>query len=207
VSLALWWFFVTTCVVADLTPGPAVMLVLSNGIKYGPRRTVATICGILSANALYFAISATSLGALLLSSYNLFFLVKWIGAGYLIYMGIRALLARGSALGLPSGSAVSERSTARLYVDGCLLQISNPKALLWFGAILPQFVDTRRAITPQIVLLGITGILLELPILLGYAFLAGRASTLEPRYATWTNRVSGIFLLGAGGGLALMRRE
>jgi homoserine/homoserine lactone efflux protein len=184
-----------------------VLLVASNGIKYGPRRTVATVFGILSSNALYFAISATSLGALLLSTYSLFFLVKWIGAGYLIYLGTRALLSRGSALRLPQGGAVFERSTVRLYVDGCLLQISNPKALLWFSAILPQFVDTRQAIVPQIGLLGITSILLEFPILLGYAMLAGRAARIEPRYAAWTNRVSGLFLLGAGGGLAMVRRD
>jgi threonine/homoserine/homoserine lactone efflux protein len=203
----LWWFFVTTCLVAALTPGPAVMLVVSNGLKYGPRRTVAAICGILSSNALYFAISGTSLGALLLSSYNLFFLVKWVGAGYLIYLGIRALLSGGTTLGLPQGGAVAERSVVRLYVDGCLLQISNPKALLWFGAILPQFIDTRRAIAPQIVLLGLTSILLEFPILVGYGMLAGRAARLEPRYAAWTNRISGLFLLGAGGGLAMVRRD
>jgi homoserine/homoserine lactone efflux protein len=88
----LWWIYALTCIAADLTPGPAVMLVISNAAKYGTRRTVATICGSLLANIFYFAICATSVGAVLLSSTNLFLAVKWIGAAYLVYLGIRSLL-------------------------------------------------------------------------------------------------------------------
>src|SRR5262245_20136479 len=97
-SWNLWWVFLTTSLVLDLAPGPAVMLVLSSSMRFGARRTIATICGILSANLVYFAISATGLGALLISSYNLFFLVKWVGAAYLIFLGLKALLSRGSEL-------------------------------------------------------------------------------------------------------------
>jgi homoserine/homoserine lactone efflux protein len=207
VDWGLWWFYVTTCVVADLTPGPAVMLVLSNAARYGPRRTVATISGLLLANIFYFAISATSLGALFLSSYELFSLVRWVGAGYLVYLGIRALWSRGLAQRVATDRGPADRSARRLFADGLLLQISNPKALLWFGAIVPQFIDAGQEIAPQVLVLGATGVLTELPTLLGYAYLAGRAATLPPRYATWTNRAAGVCLLGAGGGLAMMRRS
>jgi homoserine/homoserine lactone efflux protein len=207
VSWGLWWFFVSTCIVADLTPGPAVMLVISNSVKYGPRPTVATICGSLLANIFYFAVCATSLGALLLSSSELFVAVKWLGAGYLVYLGIRALLSRETVLGLPKATAFVERSKWRFFLDGVLLQLSNPKALLWFGAIVPQFIDPRQDIPLQVLILGVMGTVTEFPILLGYAFLGGRAATLGPRYALWTNRVSGLFLLTVGGGLAMMRRD
>lgn len=203
----LWWFYVSTCVLADLTPGPLVMLVVSNSAKYGPRPTVATICGSLLVNIFYFAVSATSVGALLFSSSEVFLWVKWIGAAYLVYLGIRALLSRESNFGIPTNSVPDKPSRRRLFWDGVLLQLSNPKALLWFGAILPQFIDPAQDIVPQILLLGATGCATEFPILLGYAVLAGRAAALGPRYATWTNRISGAFLLAAGGGLAMVRRD
>jgi homoserine/homoserine lactone efflux protein len=205
-SVNLWWFYLLTCIVADLTPGPAVLLVISNSAKYGPRRTIATICGSLLANILYFAICATSLGALLFSSGTAFLIVKWIGAAYLTYLGIRALVSRNSSLIVPTGAPYVERSAMRLGLEAIVLQLSNPKALLWFGAIVPQFIDPQRDIVRQIVILGATGTTTEFPILLGYAILAGRIATLSPEYGLWTSRISGLFLIGAGGGLALTRR-
>jgi threonine/homoserine/homoserine lactone efflux protein len=183
------------------------MLVISNAAKYGPRRTIATICGSLLANIFYFAICATSIGALLFSSAGLFLAVKWIGAAYLLYLGIRALISREPALTIPIDAAAADKSVTRLFLQGVGLQLSNPKALLWFGAIVPAFIDPQRDIVSQVVILGATGTTTEFPILLGYAFLAGRIATLGPRYATWTSRISGLFLIGAGGGLTMVRRD
>ena len=199
----VWWVFMTTSVVLDMVPGPAVMLVVATSLRYGWRAAVRTVLGILSSNALYFAISATSLGALLLASYNIFFLLKWIGAGYLVFLGWRALHSRASFL---ENSAAA--SAQRLYLDGCATQIANPKALVYFAAFVPLFLDRNLPVAPQLAILGSTSVFFEFFVLLAYAVLAGGSAALmrQPRYATWTNRVAGVVLIGAGGGMALLQR-
>ncbi len=190
-----WWIFVCTETVLCLTPGPAVLYILSSALKAGARKSVASNLGILSANAVYFAVSATGIGALLLSS-KLFLAVKWIGAAYLVVYGLRLIFGRHDAAQEPS---IVDPKSHHLFFGGFTLQISNPKAILFFAALLPQFLNPRSAIVPQIVILGLTSVVIEFMILLAYG-IAG--SSLTPRYARWTNRVAGGLLIGAGAGIA-----
>jgi threonine/homoserine/homoserine lactone efflux protein len=211
-SWSTWWLFAATCLVLDLTPGPAVLYVLSSALRAGARRSLASILAILSANSVYFAISATGVGALLLSSYRLFFAVKWAGAAYLVFLGIRTFAGHKSVVpcdAVPCDDAVPRGTSARrLFLDGFVVQMSNPKAILFFTAFLPQFIEPRRPLIPQVAILGVTSIMGEFAVLGGYALAAARASALarQPRYALWTNRISGSLLIGAGAGLAALRR-
>lgn len=208
VNWTTWWLFAVTETVLSLTPGPAVLFVLSSALRAGARQGVGSILGILTANTVYFAVSASSLGALLISSYRVFFAVKWIGAAYLVYLGARTILWHSEIL--PAGEpAKTGASAMRLFRDGFVLQMSNPKAIVFFSAILPQFIDPHRAVLPQIVILGLTSIICEFAVLSSYCLAAARASLLarQPRYAKWTNRIAGSFLIGAGAGLAALRRE
>jgi homoserine/homoserine lactone efflux protein len=199
---------VTTETVLCLTPGPAVLFVLSSALRAGARKGVASIAGILSANSVYYVLSATGIGALMIVSHDLFFTVKWLGAAYLIYLGLRALLGSESMLAKVENSP-TQFSGWRLLGDGFVLQMSNPNSIVFFTALLPQFIDPRRGIAPQMAILGVTSVAIEFSVLLGYALAAERASILarRPRYAAWTNRIAGMLLIGAGAGLATLRRN
>jgi threonine/homoserine/homoserine lactone efflux protein len=197
-----WWIFVCTETVLCLTPGPAVLFILSTALKSGVRKSLASNLGVLSANAVYFALSATGVGALLLSS-KLFLAVKWIGAAYLLILGLRLIFGHHDILPAVDEEA-ADAKPHRLFFDGFTLQMSNPKAIVFFSALLPQFLNPHAAIVPQVLILGLTSATIEFWILLGYGIAASRASKIasEPRYAKWTNRVAGSLLIGAGAGIA-----
>ena len=204
----VWLLFVMTEAVLSITPGPAVLYVLSQAMRRGPGKSVWASWGILSANALYFTLSATSLGAVIVASYKLFFLIKWLGAAYLVYLGLRSLFAKASVLSLPESRGES-RTGPRILRDGFFLQAANPKALLFFTAILPQFIDARRNVVFQILVLGISSFVVEFFVLSAYGQLAGRAlsAARSPRFEKLTNRVAGSLLIGAGIGMAGLRNS
>jgi homoserine/homoserine lactone efflux protein len=206
-TLQIWLLFVATEAVLSMTPGPAVLYVLSQAIRRGPAKSLWASGGILAANAVYFALSATSLGAVIVASYKLFFVIKWAGAAYLVYLGLRSLFSKTSAISLPE-SGPDSRGGQRILRDGFFLQAANPKALLFFTAILPQFIDARSDVVFQILVLGVSSILVEFVILFIYGQLAGRAlaTARSPRFEKITNRIAGSLLIGAGIGLAGLRR-
>jgi threonine/homoserine/homoserine lactone efflux protein len=204
-----WWLFLVTETALSLSPGPAVLLVVSQGLRRGGRSSVFSSCGILSANALYFAISAAGLGAAILTSYQLFSLIRWVGAAYLVWLGLRAIFGSDSRF-LPEANGASPfASNRRLFTNGFLLQAANPKALVFFAAILPQFVTPAQPMAVQFALLGVTSVVAEFFVLLGYGVLAGRASELarQPRFAKTADRLAGVLLLGAAAGLAGVQRQ
>ena len=204
----IWLAFVVVEGMLCITPGPAVLFVLSQAIQRGPGKSVWGIGGILCANTMYFALSATSLGAVIVASYRLFFLIKWLGAAYLVYLGLRSFFGKISVMTLPESSADS-RTGPRILRDGFFLQAANPKALLFFTAILPQFIDAHRNVVFQILVLGITSVVVEFFVLSTYGQLAGRAlaTARSPRFEKVTNRIAGCLLIGAGIGLAGLRNS
>jgi homoserine/homoserine lactone efflux protein len=201
-----WWIFVTTEFVLCLTPGPAVLYVLSSALGSGARKSLASNLGILAANTMYFVLSATGLGALLMTSSRLFFAAKWLGAAYLVYLGLKSFFAKTSVVS-DKGANVETRGW-RLFGNGFILQSSNPNIIAFFGALLPQFINPQAAMAPQIAILATTSAVVEFLVLLGYGLAAGQASALarESRYANWTNRIAGTLLIGAGAGLAALKR-
>lgn len=193
-----YWLYVLAESALSLSPGPAVMLVIAYGLTHGARRSIAATLGVLSANAFYFALSAASLGAVLVASRTFFTVVKWVGAAYLVILGVRALIGQPSAITVsrPTSDAISLRA---IFLSGLTLQLANPKTLIFFVAILPQFVDPRSPVGAQMLWLAAGSVIPEFFILLGYGYLASRAADFatDPRYARWTDRVAGLFVLAA----------
>jgi len=208
-SFHTWVLFMATEIVLCLMPGPAVLFVVSQALRYGGRRSLYANLGILSANSFYFVLSAIGLGAVLLASHELFAMIRYVGAAYLIYLGLATIMGRG--LAISTDQMVEDTSGAgwRLTGRGFMLQAANPKALLFFTALLPQFIDPRSGVAFQILILGLSSMAAEFLVLAGYGLFAGRAFHLarQPRFAQATNRVAGVLLIGAGAGLAMVGRE
>jgi homoserine/homoserine lactone efflux protein len=203
--LRTWLLFCATETVLCLTPGPAVLLVVSQAISRGAWSGIAAALGILASNTAYFALSATGVGALLVGSSRVFIIVKWLGAIYLVWIGARMMLTNVSVAPAPEAAPSSTRNSFSL---GVVTQGANPKAIVFFTAILPQFVDPSAAIVPQIVVLGITSIVIELGVLSAYVLTchAARGLVGQMRLARRLQRLGGAFLVAAGARLAVSRQ-
>ena len=193
-----YWLYLLTEAALSLSPGPAVMLVIAYGLTHGARRSVFAALGVLTANALYFAVSATALGAVIAASRPFFITVKWLGALYLVYIGVSAILGRPSPITASDASA-PDGSARAIFLSGFSLQLANPKTLIFFVAILPQFVDPALPIGAQMIWLAVGSIVPELLILGGYGYLASRAAhfAADARYARVIDRIAGVLVLGA----------
>lgn len=202
----IWTAFALVELALCLTPGPAVLLVLSQALSRGAPKAVWSILGILAANTAYFVLSATGIGAILIASHDLFFAIKWIGAAYLVWLGMQTFLGTSTTLSVKPTTGASD--VGRLFLNGFVLQMANPKAVLFFTALVPQFIAPSAPFVPQIVILAVTSMVIEFGVQLFYATLAGRFShlALKPAFAGITDRIAGALLIAAGVGIAAIRR-
>ena len=206
-SLRVLLVFAITEFLLCLTPGPAVLLVVSQSVRSGFKSSLRGTAGILTGNALYFALSALGLGALLMSSASLFQIIKWVGVAYLIFIGLKMLLAK-KRLADSNQLPTAQKGSMRLFSEGLVTQVSNPKAIVFFSALLPQFVSSGGGVLKQFTVLGIVSLAIEFSVLLSYGWAAERGSrlALKGRFSLLTDRIAGGFLIGAGLGLAATRR-
>lgn len=197
--LKIWLIFIATTGLVCVTPGVAALLAVAQGISNGLRRSYWAIAGIALANATYFALSATGLAALIVTSHNVFNAVKWAGVAYLVYLGIGALFNRSSVLTIkPAGDTAV--SGPRALSQGLMVELANPKALLFFVALLPQFVDVHRPIWLQMLIFGLTTVVLDLGAYSFYAWLGAKSQgfTTNRRWASAASRATGVVLIAAG---------
>jgi threonine/homoserine/homoserine lactone efflux protein len=190
-------FLVTTAVVV-FSPGAAAIAVASQGAANGGRRALSGVFGIATANAVYFALSATGIASLILASNLVFSAIKWIGVGYLVWLGLTSLFTPSGAIRVKPGQKQS--GVAALFAQGFVIEFANPKALLYFAAILPQFLDVNSAILPQILIMAATTYLIDVTSYSAYAFLGDRLTRGGVRnwLVTLVNKSAGVALLYAG---------
>jgi len=200
-TLETWLAFCATETVLCFIPGPAVLFVVSLALARGARSGIAAALGILLANAFYFALSATGVAAAIVASNGLFTALRWLGTGYLLWLGLRMLLSRAE----PPATAAPV-PVQRSLLRGVVVQGANPKALLFFVALLPQFINPAVSVGLQILVLGVSSVVIEFFVLLLYVVLAVRARQVAgTRFAGPLERVGGGLLLAAGARLALVR--
>lgn len=193
--------YVGVAIATILLPGPAVMLTLNNAIQRGLLKSLAGILGVSLAILLVATISATSLGVILASSAIAFNVIKIAGAAYLIYLGVKML--RSEVANNPIIKA-KESSLLRCFIEGFFVSISNPKAVIFFMSIFPQFIDLTQEYAPQFVLLAATFSVLVIVIHTIYAVFASFAkSKLSSKKGnSLLNKISGGVFVSFGVGLA-----
>lgn len=195
-ELGVFWLFLGATLAVVCSPGPAAICVASQGAGNGLWKAWNGIAGVAFANVVYFALSATGVAALIIASHQIFNLIKWVGVIYLIYLGAGAILGTAGGLKITRGASLPRR---KLFLQGFIVEFANPKALMYFAAILPQFINPANPVLPQILIMGGVTVVIDFTVYTGYAYLAHRLINggIKQRVVKAINVVAGSALLFA----------
>lgn len=202
--------FAVVAFIGIATPGPTVLLALTNGSRFGVRASVPGMAGAVLSDFVLIAAVAVGLGALLAASEFWFSVVKWVGVAYLAYLGLRLLRSRGT-LALPAERAGAEAAgtgARAIFLRSFLVAATNPKGYLFFSAFLPQFIVPTDPQLPQYAALALTFAAIDFVVMLAYACAGAQAiRLLQAKGVLWLDRLCGGALLALAGSLALYRRQ
>jgi len=181
-------------------PDTSQLLIISNAIRHGLRQSLWTVAGDLSANAIQMTAAAFGLAAIIATSATAFAAIKWLGVAYLAWIGLRLILSKSGA----DGAKPTQNSAARLYRQGFLTSMANPFAVVFFGALFPQFIDPAAPVLPQLAILGATYLVVDGPILMLWGWLGARAAgALRDARFGLANKLCGALMLAGAALLAL----
>jgi len=206
-SLETWLAFFAACWVISLSPGAGAIASMSSGLQYGFWRGYWNALGLQLALIVQIAIIAAGLGAVLATSALAFTLIKWFGVAYLVYLGIKQWRALPSDLSDDASIRPIGKPLA-LVARGFLVNISNPKALVFMLAILPQFIDTHLPLVPQYLTIAVTMVSVDLIVMAGYTGLASKVLRLlkTPKQQRRMNRTFAGLFVSAAAFLATLHR-
>jgi len=206
-TLTTYLLYVAAVALLILTPGPTMLMCMTNALNHGPRKAMTSVSGSVSAVLCVMLLSALGLGALLAASEAAFTVAKVIGAAYLTWLGIKTFRSEAAVLRADAGGIeVSRRS---FFLRGFLVGASNPKAVLFFAAFFTQFLNPAAPFVPQFAILALTFMAFEFTVLACCALGVSRIAPLlrSSRPVRWFNRVSGGLFTLMGGLLLLTRRH
>ncbi|RYX98203.1 MAG: LysE family translocator [Comamonadaceae bacterium] len=206
-TLSTYLLYLAAVALLVLTPGPTMLMCMTTSLNHGPRKAMASAAGSVTAVLGVMVLSAMGMGALLATSATAFLVAKIIGAAYLIYLGIKTF--RSDAAVFDPTAATTARSSRASYLKGLMVGASNPKAILFFAAFFPQFINPAAPFVPQFAVLALTFMAFELTVLtlcsLGVARIAPMMRASGP--ARWFNRISGGLFTLMGSLLLFTRRH
>ena len=206
-SLETWLAFFAACWVISLSPGAGAIASMSCGLQYGFWRGYWNALGLQLALLMQIAIVAAGLGAVLATSETAFAVVKFAGAAYLIWLGVHKWRSPPEPIG-GGDEGLRVQSRRQLYAQGILVNLTNPKAIVFIAALVPQFIVPDRPQWPQFAIIGATMVAVDMMVMSCYALLATRFRPLlrDPRLLRLQNRIFGGLFVGAGAMLAASSR-
>jgi threonine/homoserine/homoserine lactone efflux protein len=208
-SVQTWWLFVMVTFVVSATPGPNMLLVMSSSARFGFRSAIATMAGCMTALLAMMSLSAAGLGGLLQAFPSVFDALRWAGAAYLLYLGIKSWRSpvHDEAMNDPARLARLPRNPGALFRQGVLVAASNPKAILFAAAFLPQFIHPQIPKLPQFVILLSTFAVIEASWYVVYAGSGQRLASYLRRAVVMRafNRLTGSVFIGFAAVMAAVR--
>jgi len=203
-QLDVFLAYIVACLVLTVTPGPSIFLGMVHAINYGVKRTVFTALGDISANFMQMILVSIGLGVIIANSALAFEVIKWVGAATLFYMGIKMLLSTSKKQ--QQAKMVKALSNRQLYISGFMVAAGNPKAIVFFTAFFPQFIEPSQPVFPQLAIMCPTMALLDFSLVMLYAFSANKVLKASRQKLNVVNRISGGILVAASGALALTKQ-
>jgi len=205
-SLLTLLAFSLVALVAIATPGPTVLLALANGSRLGVRRALPGLWGAVASDFVLVGAVALGLGALLAASEFWFTVLKWVGATYLAWLGLRLLRSQGGLQPVAAAAEPDRASARSVFLRSFVVAVTNPKGYLFCGALLPQFIDPAAAQAPQYGLIALVFAAIDFSVMLAYAALGAHAMRLlKQRAVQWLDRSCGGLLLVLAGSMLLFR--
>ena len=204
-----WVAFLLAASLIAVSPGSGAVLSMSHGLNYGVRRTTATILGLEIALVIILIIAGAGVGSLLLASEAAFNTIKFLGAGYLIYLGWSQWRSPVHVDDKQTVRAVASKSWWQRVMTGFLTNATNPKGIVFMVAVLPQFINHDRPLWLQLLLMAVTMVIVDLFVMHGYAFAASRMQRFfrDAKAVKMQNRFFGGVLMMVGAGLFFFKRS
>ncbi len=222
-EISSWLLFIAVGIAAVVSPGPAILLAVSNSVRFGMAKVLLSSLGNITGLFILSTAAIFGLGAILKTSNTLFFIVKLVGAAYLVYLGLRQWRSKANFFAdqvsiektrtgqtpTTQNENIKHKSNFQIFSEGFLIAMTNPKAILFFTALFPPFINTNKALPQQFLIMTFTFMAMSFICLMSYGILANKAKNwfAHGNRAAWFNRIMGSVFIGIGAGVLTLKLE